>query len=241
MKWREHNALCHRTSACDSAVMIGNRPATKAIVCSVLYTYSDTCRRAAPIRNNTVPTNLPNWRFPMPRYFFDIKNGHKLVDPSGTDCKNDTDAIDKAKRDRHWRFTRQACSRSSAPYRCDRRCGSGNFPDTCIFRAFSRTSGQVTRRRGLTLAPAADREATRWFRGFHRIEQFDHNLMDMMASGALKRPYIEARRARCDPRQPRGCLARWTWWPGMMEHDARLDQAGALQDSQSPVDAVSGR
>ena len=33
----------------------------------------------------------------MPRYFFDIKNGHKLVDPSGTDCKNDTDAIDKAK------------------------------------------------------------------------------------------------------------------------------------------------
>jgi hypothetical protein len=33
----------------------------------------------------------------MPRYFFDIKNGHKLVDPSGTNCKNDTDAIDKAK------------------------------------------------------------------------------------------------------------------------------------------------
>jgi hypothetical protein len=22
MKWREHNALCHRTSACDSAVII---------------------------------------------------------------------------------------------------------------------------------------------------------------------------------------------------------------------------
>jgi hypothetical protein len=65
--------------------------------------------------------------------------------------------------------------------------------------------------------------------------------MDVMASGALKRPYIEARRARCDPRQPRGGLARWTWWPGMMEHDARLDQAGALQNSQSPVDAVSGR
>jgi hypothetical protein len=41
---------------------------------------------------------LPNWRLPLPRYFFDIKNGHKLVDPSGIDCKNDTDAIDKAKR-----------------------------------------------------------------------------------------------------------------------------------------------
>jgi hypothetical protein len=26
----------------------------------------------------------------------------------------------------------------------------------------------------------------------------------------------------------------------MMEHDARLDQAGALQALQSPVDAVSG-
>jgi hypothetical protein len=33
----------------------------------------------------------------MPRYFFDIKNGHRLVDPSGSDCESDTDAIDKAK------------------------------------------------------------------------------------------------------------------------------------------------
>ena len=33
----------------------------------------------------------------MPRYFFDIKNGHRLVDPSGSDCENDADAIDKAK------------------------------------------------------------------------------------------------------------------------------------------------
>jgi hypothetical protein len=32
----------------------------------------------------------------MPRYFFDIKNGHRLVDPSGTDCENDTEAIAKA-------------------------------------------------------------------------------------------------------------------------------------------------
>jgi hypothetical protein len=79
------------------------------------------------------------------------------------------------------------------------------------------------------------------FAGFHRIELLDHDLMDVIASGALKRPDIGARRARCDPRQPRGCLARWTWLSGMMEHDARLDQAGALQDSQSPVDAVSGR
>jgi hypothetical protein len=33
----------------------------------------------------------------MPRYFFDIMNGHRLVDPSGTDCKNATDAINKAR------------------------------------------------------------------------------------------------------------------------------------------------
>jgi hypothetical protein len=78
-------------------VIIGIEPASAAIVCSVLYTYSDTCHRR-PVRNTTVPTNLPNWRLPLPRYFFDIKNGHKLVDPSGIDCKNDTDAIDKAKR-----------------------------------------------------------------------------------------------------------------------------------------------
>jgi hypothetical protein len=33
----------------------------------------------------------------MPHYFFDIKNGHRLVDPSGSNCKNDTAAIEKAK------------------------------------------------------------------------------------------------------------------------------------------------
>jgi hypothetical protein len=33
----------------------------------------------------------------MPHYFFDIKNGHRLVDPDGSDCKNDTAAIEKAR------------------------------------------------------------------------------------------------------------------------------------------------
>jgi hypothetical protein len=33
----------------------------------------------------------------MPHYFFDIKDGHRLVDASGSDCKNDTAAIEKAK------------------------------------------------------------------------------------------------------------------------------------------------
>ena len=33
----------------------------------------------------------------MPHYFFEIKDGHRLVDPSGSDCKNDTAAIEKAR------------------------------------------------------------------------------------------------------------------------------------------------
>lgn len=32
----------------------------------------------------------------MPRYFFDIKDGHRLVDPSGLNFKNDDDAIARA-------------------------------------------------------------------------------------------------------------------------------------------------
>ena len=33
----------------------------------------------------------------MPHYYFDIKNGHRLVDPAGLDCLNDSDALAKAK------------------------------------------------------------------------------------------------------------------------------------------------
>ena len=32
----------------------------------------------------------------MPHYYFDIKDSHRLVDPSGLDFKNDDDAIAKA-------------------------------------------------------------------------------------------------------------------------------------------------
>jgi hypothetical protein len=32
----------------------------------------------------------------MPRYFFDIKDGHRLVDPAGRECKNDTAEKDMA-------------------------------------------------------------------------------------------------------------------------------------------------
>jgi hypothetical protein len=28
----------------------------------------------------------------MPRYFFDVKNGHRLIDPAGLECRNDQEA-----------------------------------------------------------------------------------------------------------------------------------------------------
>ena len=33
----------------------------------------------------------------MPRYFFNIEDGHRLLDPAGSDCESDKDAIEKAK------------------------------------------------------------------------------------------------------------------------------------------------
>lgn len=33
----------------------------------------------------------------MPRYFFNIEDGHRLVDPAGSECDGDKDAIEKAK------------------------------------------------------------------------------------------------------------------------------------------------
>ena len=32
----------------------------------------------------------------MPRYYFDVKNGHRLIDPSGLECQDDQDAIMQA-------------------------------------------------------------------------------------------------------------------------------------------------
>jgi hypothetical protein len=33
----------------------------------------------------------------MPQYFFDIQDGHRLVDPAGRECKNDTAAKEMAR------------------------------------------------------------------------------------------------------------------------------------------------
>jgi hypothetical protein len=32
----------------------------------------------------------------MSRYFFDVENGHRLIDPAGLECRDDQEAIDKA-------------------------------------------------------------------------------------------------------------------------------------------------
>jgi hypothetical protein len=29
-----------------------------------------------------------NLEFEMPRFFFDVKNGHRLIDPAGLDCRD---------------------------------------------------------------------------------------------------------------------------------------------------------
>jgi hypothetical protein len=62
-----------------------------------------------PVRNLTWPSTIVaggtlagighwlSWRWPMPHYYFDIKDGHRLVDPSGLEFKNDDAAIAKAK------------------------------------------------------------------------------------------------------------------------------------------------
>jgi uncharacterized protein DUF6894 len=47
--------------------------------------------RAAPSRIGSIGG------VPMPHYFFDIKDGHRLVDPSGSNCENDNAAIEEVK------------------------------------------------------------------------------------------------------------------------------------------------
>src|SRR6476620_468457 len=47
-------------------------------------------------RNNAGCAHLDVWRLPMHRYFFDVKDGHRLFDASGFVCDDDTDAIIRA-------------------------------------------------------------------------------------------------------------------------------------------------
>lgn len=33
----------------------------------------------------------------MPRYFFDVTDGGRLIDPAGAECESDEDAVERAK------------------------------------------------------------------------------------------------------------------------------------------------
>jgi hypothetical protein len=86
-------------------------------------------------------------------------------------------------------------------------------------------------------------QPTRGFAGFYRIDQRDLALMNAIARGAFEYSDVKVRGGtRFDPCQQHHCFALWTWRPVKCDHDGfALDQAGALQNSQSPADAVMGR
>ena len=82
---------------------------------------------------------------------------------------------------------------------------------------------------------------TRGFFGFHRIDKLDHALVDVITSGTLERSNVKAGGARGNAGQHGSCSAQGAKRP-QDGHDASpLDQAGALQSSQSPVYADNGR
>jgi hypothetical protein len=47
-------------------------------------------------RNNAVWKNLANWRLSNAPLLFDVKDGHRLFDPTGFVCEDDSDAIIRA-------------------------------------------------------------------------------------------------------------------------------------------------
>jgi len=63
----------------------------------------------------------------MPHYYFDIKDGHRFVEPSGSDLKNDDAAIAKAKVLAIGGFYRSARSRSEAAHCCFEWITGANF------------------------------------------------------------------------------------------------------------------
>jgi hypothetical protein len=56
-------------------------------------------RTESPVEETEWPSRsrIGQLEVAVPRYFFDIKDGHRLVDTSGSYFKDDTAAIDKAK------------------------------------------------------------------------------------------------------------------------------------------------
>jgi hypothetical protein len=50
-------------------------------------------RWRAAVGTFVVSGRLPNRRLPMPRYFFDVADGHRLFDSSGFVCEDDFAAL----------------------------------------------------------------------------------------------------------------------------------------------------
>jgi len=72
----------------------------------------------------------------------------------------------------------------------------------------------------------------------HRVDQFDRDLIDEIASGTFEGTNVKTGGAGRDARQHRCCLAFRTRW-SLNGHGTRLDPAGARY-SQSPMDADGG-
>jgi hypothetical protein len=64
--------------------------------------------------------------------------------------------------------------------------------------------------------------------------------MSVIERGAFERPDVEANRAGCNTRQQGSSLAQGTEWSEDGHDASPLVQAGALQNSQSPVDTEGG-
>jgi hypothetical protein len=62
-------------------------------------------------------------------------------------------------------------------------------------------------------------EPARCFQRFHRIDKIDHELMNVIASGAFERSDAKAGRASRDPRPQRSRFAFRTWWLVKHAHD----------------------
>jgi len=144
----------------------------------------------------------------MPRYFFDVEDGHRLFDSSGFVCDDDIAAIiratvlaigvslDKPEDDPERRIAIISDD--------GREIGTVPVYSRRHTKTRPRKVQPLRRRVQLTVKPAG----CSW--GFHRINQIGHKLVDVLARGALKRPDIEAKGAGRNPSQHRLCSTHRT-------------------------------
>ena len=67
------------------------------------------------------------------------------------------------------------------------------------------------------------------FQGLHRVNKFDHALMNVIACRTFECSDIKAGRAGSDPRQHGSCLACGARW-SQDNHDARLGSGGSVTE-----------